>query len=114
INLPLDPRTAALDLNVKVGRVATATEPQWEGWHFEERARAGRPGGWRARFEIDTQVEIDTTELAGEGTVHDKWLRFSGDLTVLPDGSVTQLVVTTAEALPEDPMRARWKRVDAE
>lgn len=114
INLPLDPRTAALDLNVKVGRVATATEPDWEDWHFEERARAGRPGGWRARFEIDAQVDIDTTELAGEGTMHDKWLRFSGDLTVLPDGSVAQLVVTTAEALPGDPMRARWKRADAE
>ncbi|AVH20342.1 hypothetical protein C5B73_01500 [Nocardia cyriacigeorgica] len=114
IDLPLDPRTAALDLNVKAGRVSTAREPEWENWHFEERARAGRPGGWRARFEIDAQVDIDTTELAGEGTAHDKWLRFSGDLTVLPDGSIAQLVVTTAEALPDDPMRARWKRADAE
>ncbi|MGW1743739.1 PIN domain-containing protein [Nocardia sp. NPDC001965] len=114
INLPLDPRTAALDLNVKMGRVATAVEPEWEGWRFEERAHTSRPGGWRARFEIDTQVDIDTTELAGEGTMRDKWLRFSGDLTVLPDGSVSQLVVTTAEALPDDPMRARWSRADAE
>ncbi|WP_280472119.1 PIN domain-containing protein [Nocardia cyriacigeorgica] len=112
-NLPLDPRTAALDLNVQAGRVAKAREPDWENWHFEECARTSRPGGWRARFEIDAQVDIDTAEVAGEGTVHDKWLRFSGDLTVLPDGSTAQLVVTTAEALPDDPMRARWKRVDA-
>ncbi|MFI2234508.1 MULTISPECIES: PIN domain-containing protein [Actinomycetes] len=114
INLPLDPRTAALDLNVKVGRVATATDPEWEDWHFEEHAWTIQPGGWRARFEVDTQVDVDTTELAGEGTMRDKWLRFSGDLTVLPDGNVAQLVVTTAEALPDDPMRARWKRADAQ
>jgi hypothetical protein len=39
-----------------------------------------------------------------------KLLRVSGDVTVSMDGDPQEMVVTSVEALPGDPMRARWDR----
>lgn len=54
--LLLDARTAALDLNVRASRVATAHEPAWEDRHFDELAGTGGADGWTARFEVDTEI----------------------------------------------------------
>ena len=105
--IDVDPQRAALPLTTQMGMVVGAQTPT-EGWQFSEGAGCGE-GGWTARFSVTTEVDL---MLSGEGgnVAATKHLQVSGDLMVSPDGEIQGVVVTSLDALPDDPMRARWER----
>ncbi|MFD3463230.1 PIN domain-containing protein [Nocardia fluminea] len=105
---PVDPEQGALPLDAATAEIVAARE-QHRGWEFSEGAGRG-DAGWTARFAVDAEVDIEFIRgdlSRGEET---KRLRFFGDITVSLENQVLGLVVTSAEALPDDPMRARWVR----
>ncbi|MDO3651170.1 PIN domain-containing protein [Nocardia mangyaensis] len=106
----LDPRAAALDLQASAGRVIS-TQPLGDTWRFDELARTNE-SGWTAQFVVSTEVDFETIDQHG-GSTGNKTLRLAGDVTIGADGNICEVVVTTANALHEDPMRAQWKRRDA-
>ncbi|MFD3746500.1 PIN domain-containing protein [Nocardia sp. NPDC058633] len=106
----LDPRVAALDLHVSAGRVISA-EPLGDTWRFDELARTNE-SGWTARFAVNTEVDFETVDQYGGGAGK-KILRLAGDITVGVDRRICDVVVTTANALRDDPMRVQWKRLQA-
>ncbi|WP_245649849.1 PIN domain-containing protein, partial [Nocardia shimofusensis] len=104
--LALNPRSAALELHTVAGEVSSSRVVA-DTWDFNEPARTNT-AGWTARFSVDAEVDIETVdEHLAEGTTT-KTLRLAGDLTVSADHTVCDLGVTTASALPDDPMRAQW------
>ncbi|VFA96337.1 PIN domain-containing protein [Nocardia cyriacigeorgica] len=109
--LELDPEQAALPLLTRAAHLVGAREPL-EGWRFSEAAGRGE-AGWTARFAVDTEVDIELVReeqsslVRGEET---KMLRLFGDITVSNEGRILDVEVTSAEALPGDVMRARWRR----
>ncbi|WP_063128693.1 PIN domain-containing protein [Nocardia fusca] len=109
--LILDPEQTALPLPTRAAHLVGAREPL-EGWEFSEGAGRGE-AGWTARFAVDTEVDVDLLRedqdalVGGEET---KVLRLFGDITVSKEGDIRDIEVTSAEALPDDPMRARWTR----
>jgi len=104
----LDPEEAALRPEVLAAEIIGSHE-QVEGWTFHEAARRGDVG-WTARFAVDTEVDIAMVGDPLVGTEHTKVLRLAGQVTVSPDGDILDIAVDTAEALPDDPLRARWAR----
>ncbi|MFC0452314.1 PIN domain-containing protein [Rhodococcus jostii] len=115
----VDPEEAALPLTTSEAAIVGVSE-QREGWVFAD--AAGREGGaWTARFHVDTEVDISTIESAesidgpnsnaqGVAREYNKTLRLSGAVAFADDGTVQQISVTAAEALPDDPGRTRWQR----
>ncbi|AFU02822.1 PIN domain-containing protein [Nocardia brasiliensis] len=104
----VDPERAALPLQTVAATVVDA-ERSIEGWQFSDGAGRGE-AGWTARFSVTSEVDV---ALLGDGlrtSTITKQLRVSGDILVSPDGEIENAVVTSVEALPDDPMRARWKR----
>lgn len=106
--MEVDPEQAALPL-AAVAAAIVGNREQDDGWEFSEGARRGK-AGWTARFAVDTEVDItfvrhDLTLPNGDVT---KKLRLFGDITVSSENEVLDIVVTSAEALPDDPQRARW------
>jgi hypothetical protein len=108
VGLALDPGDAALPLEVLTATVV-ASRPPTEEWRFSEGARRG-DSGWTARFSVGTEVDMAMVSAPSVSTEHTKVLRAVGQLAVAPDGRVLDLVVDAANALPDDPMRARWSR----
>ncbi|MBY8863976.1 PIN domain-containing protein [Nocardia sp. CA2R105] len=104
--LDLSPRQAALPLQAVAARIADARE-QREGWSFSEGAGRGETR-CTARFVVDTEIDIALVREDLTGETETKQLRLFGDVTVSMDGELQDLVVTSAEALPDDPMRPRW------
>ncbi|MGV9867251.1 PIN domain-containing protein, partial [Rhodococcus koreensis] len=115
----VDPEEAALPLTTSEAAIIGVSE-QREGWAFDD--AAGREGGaWTARFHVDTEVDISTIESveSADGSTgnvptvsreYTKILRLSGAVTFADDGTVQEISVTAAEALPDDPGRQRWQR----
>lgn len=101
----VDPESAALPIEVVNAEVVGAREPS-EEWEFTEAAGRG-DGGWTARFAVDTKVDIS---LVSVSLVVTKALRIFGQITVAGDGETFAIAVDSVEALPGDPMRARWTR----
>jgi predicted nucleic acid-binding protein len=104
----LDPEEAALWLEVEAAEIIGARE-QADGWTFTEAARRG-DAGWTARFAVDTEVDI---ALVGTGLVaseHTNVLRLLGQVWVSSNGQILDIAVDSAEALPDDRMRDRWRR----
>jgi hypothetical protein len=105
LGIGVDPERAALPLTAAAAEIA-GTREQHDGWEFSEGALRGE-AGWTARFAVDTEVDI--TFVRRDLTTGDitKKLRLFGDITVSSKNEVLGVVVTSAEALPDDPMRAR-------
>ncbi|MFD4444684.1 PIN domain-containing protein [Nocardia sp. NPDC058519] len=104
----LDPERAALPLETVAATVVGSGRPT-EGWRFSDGAGRGEDG-WTARFSVDTEIDL---ALLGEGSsrsIITKQVRVSGDILVSLEGEIQSLGVTSVEALPDDPMRARWER----
>ncbi|MEV6071925.1 PIN domain-containing protein [Nocardia sp. NPDC052001] len=108
----VDPEQVALPLAAAAAAI-TGTQGQHGGWEFSEGALRA-DAGWTARFAVNVEVDISfvrTDLTTGEIT---KTLRVFGDITVSLGNEVVDIAVTSAEALPDDPMRARWARRSAE
>ncbi|MFE3029569.1 PIN domain-containing protein [Nocardia tengchongensis] len=108
VEFRVDPQRAALPLQVVVAQVLGAQKPD-DGWEFSDGAGRGE-AGWTARFCVTTEVDV---ELIGEGLTSredTKPLQVSGDVMVSADGQIQDVLVTSVDALPDDPMRARWER----
>ncbi|MFD7011176.1 PIN domain-containing protein, partial [Rhodococcus jostii] len=115
----VDPEEAALPLTTSDAAIIGVSE-QREGWAFDD--AAGREGGaWTARFHVDTEVDISAIESveSADGSIsndhsaareYTKVLRLSGAVAFDDDGTVQQISVTAAEALPDDPGKQRWQR----
>jgi hypothetical protein len=108
LGLDLDPEAAALPVEVAGAQIVGVREQQ-EGWTFSEAARRG-DAGWTARFAVDTEVDISMVEAPLIGSEDTKVLRLLGRVTVSPECDIGDMAVDSAEALPSDPMRARWVR----
>ena len=84
-------------------------EARQSAGEFTEAAGRGA-AGWTARFAVDTEVDRSLVGAPLVGTEHTKVLRVVGQITVAPNGQISDIAVDSAEALPGDPMRARWAR----
>ncbi|QPI36976.1 PIN domain-containing protein [Mycobacterium kubicae] len=104
----LDPLAAALPAGVLAGEIIGAHEQQ-DGWTFSEGARRGDEG-WTAQFAVDTEVDIEIAGAPWLGGEHTKILRMIGRVAVSPEGAILDMTVDGAEALPDDPERARRAR----
>ena len=101
----VDPERAALEVNCIIAFVVGAQPPSG-GWRFSDGARRGDEG-WKARFTVTTEVDMFVhIELAEET----KTLQIAGDVAVGHDGTIQWIDITGIDALPDDPMRARWQR----
>jgi hypothetical protein len=67
-------------------------------------------GGWTAQFHQTIEAAVDLIDTAGDTTTFDKTLNVAGRLEAGADGSVKELIVTSVEALPTDPMRRAWNQ----
>ncbi|MFD6103553.1 PIN domain-containing protein, partial [Nocardia salmonicida] len=106
--LDVDPELAALPLQTVDARAVDA-EKTIEGWRFSDGAGRGETG-WTVRFSVTTEIDL---ALLGDGlssSTVTKQLRVSGDILISPDDELQSVEVTSVEALPDDPMRARWQR----
>ncbi|WP_457145539.1 hypothetical protein [Mycobacterium sp. URHB0021] len=108
VGTEVDPESAALPVEALRAVVVGAREPE-EGWEFSEAAGRGS-AGWTARFIVDTEVDLTLVGAPLIGAEHTRPLRAVGQVTVAPDGQVVEVTVDSVEALPGDPMRARWVR----
>ena len=108
VGLALDPEDAALPLEVLAATVV-ASRPPTEEWRFSEGARRG-DSGWTARFSVDIEVDMAMVSAPSVSTENAKVLRAVGQVAVASDGRVLDLAVDAANALPDDPMRARRSR----
>lgn len=106
--LDVEPEAAALPTDVVGAQVIGAREPL-NGWRFTEAALRGQ-AGWTARFSVDVEVDLSLVGAPLVSSEHTKTLRVEGQVSIAPDGGVTDLVADTVEALPDDPMRERWIR----
>lgn len=106
VDLSLKPRVAALDPSTDVATVATAT-PLPETWDFLDGARRGS-SGWSARFVVTAETFYAWIDRHRNLSTDHKQLVFSGDIVVAEDGSIPELVLASAHALPDDPMRELW------
>ncbi len=104
--LEVDPEQAALPLAAVAG-VIIGTREQHDGWEFSEGALRGE-SGWTARFAVDTEVDVRFVRHDLSDSDITKKLRVFGDITVSSKNEVLDVVVTSAEALPDDPRRAKW------
>jgi PIN domain len=108
VGLTLDPEDAALPFEA-IAATVVASRPPTEAWRFSEGARRG-DSGWTARFSVDTEVDVAMVGASLVSTEHTKVLRAVGQVAVAPDGRVLDVAVDAANALTDDPMRARWSR----
>ncbi|NNH69051.1 DUF4935 domain-containing protein [Nocardia uniformis] len=106
--LVVDPQRGALPLDVVEAQILGAQEPT-EEWQFSDGASRGE-SGWTTRFSVVTEVDIMAVDHGLTSREDTKPLQVSGDVMVSSDGKIEAVVVTSADALPDDPMRARWKR----
>ncbi|WP_067469050.1 PIN domain-containing protein [Nocardia amamiensis] len=104
--LVVDPEQAALPLQVAAAQI-TGVRERDHGWEFSEGARRGE-AGWTARFSVESEVDLSMIEADQTFSETTKLVRLLGDVAVASDGTIRDLVVSSAEALPDDPMRAPW------
>ncbi len=105
--LVVDPELAALPFQIVGAQIAGVREAEG-GWQFSEGARRGQ-AGWTARFSVESEVDLSMFGVDQTVSEITKPLRLFGDVAVASDGAVRDLVVTSAEALPDDAMRVRWE-----
>ncbi|WP_249645572.1 PIN domain-containing protein [Nocardia sputi] len=108
--IQLDPQKAALDPSAMSGLVTTA-RPVVDTWQFYEGARL-KEGGWTSRFVVTASTVYVRTNRDDDLAVDQKDLAFSGALTLDSKGEVT-LTLSSATALPDDPMRQLWPDPEA-
>ncbi|HJT95626.1 MAG TPA: PIN domain-containing protein [Mycobacterium sp.] len=105
----IDPADAALPLRTALATIQSIENkpgpPQ-----FDDVAMRGA-GSWTAQFTQTIAATIDLTSTGGDTSLIAKMLDVTGRLHAsADDGSVKQVIVTSVDARPDDPMRRAWNR----
>nr|ACA50956.1 conserved hypothetical protein [Mycobacterium marinum DL240490] len=103
----LNPAAAALPLKAAYG-VVHAFDRDVGSLEFVDVAMRGG-GEWTAQFKQPIYATVDLTDHAAETSNVDKTLNVAGRLTVGANGHVRSMIVTSIEALPDDPMLRAWR-----
>ncbi len=103
----LNPAAAALPLKAAYG-VVHAFDRDVGSLEFVDVAMRGG-GEWTAQFKQPIYATVDLTDRAAETSNVDKTLNVAGRLTVGANGHVRSMIVTSIEALPDDPMLRAWR-----
>lgn len=101
--LQLNPATAALPVRTMDAMIQSFTSNP-DSLQFVDAAMRGG-GVWTAQFHQTIEAAVDLIDADGDTTTFDKTLNVAGRLEAGADGTVKELILTSVEALPNDPMR---------
>lgn len=106
----LEPAAAALPVRTDEASIRSFSS-NVESLQFIDAAMRGG-AAWTAQFQQNIDATVDLTDFAGDTSTLEKTLSVAGRLVAGANGSVTDLIVTSLEALPDDPMRRAWIRTE--
>ena len=107
LGLMLNNAMAALPLRTVDGIIDFFTSDPGSRVFVDAALRGG--GVWTAQFNESIHATVALIDVDGDTSSIEKTLNVAGRLEAGTDGSVKELIVTSVEALPDDPMRRAYQ-----
>jgi hypothetical protein len=107
LGLMVNNAAAALPLRTVDGIIDSYTSDPDSREFVDAALRGG--GVWTAQFNESIQATVALIDVDGDTSSIEKTLNVAGRLEAGTDGSVKELIVTSVEALPNDPMRRAYQ-----